>query len=259
MVYAAVIDTAVVFVAGLLFGSFANVCIHRIPRRLSVVAPASHCPYCQQKLRPWHNLPVLSYLCLGGRCATCKISISPRYPLIELANALLYVWLYIHFSFSPEWFVFAGLTTALLIVSCIDLSYTIIPDIITFPGIVIGAGVSTFYTSVGLSNAFLGILLGGGLFLGVAVLSVILLGREGMGGGDIKLIAMIGAFLGWQAVLLTIFLGAAFGAAIGLVLMVIGQKTRRDPVPFGPFLALAAVVTMVWGEELLRWYGQNAP
>lgn len=248
------VETVIVFLFGALLGSFANVCIHRLPHRLSVVSPGSHCPFCQQMLRPWHNIPLLSYALLGGRCATCKVAISLRYPCIELGNALLYLVLYSHFHLSIEGLVLALLATALLVVSCIDLAYTIIPDAITLPGMLWGVLASTFCTSVGLGNALIGLCLGGGLFLFVAVLSVVVLGREGMGGGDIKLIAMIGAFLGWQGVLVTIFLGAALGAIVGLLLMLLRRKDRREPMPFGPFLALGAVMTMVWGETILVWY-----
>ena len=127
-----------VFILGTLFGSFANVCIYRLPQRLSIVFPGSHCPFCQEALRPWHNIPVLSYLMLRGQCAMCKTAISPRYPLIELSNGLLYIFLYHHYHFSVQGIVFALLATALLIVSCIDLVHTIIPDAITLPGIVVG-------------------------------------------------------------------------------------------------------------------------
>ena len=247
-------DYVVIFILGTLFGSFANVCIYRLPQRLSVVFPGSHCPFCQQALRPWHNIPLLSYVLLGGRCATCKSTISLRYPLVEFCNGLLYVFLYYQCHLSPQTVVFALLATTLLIVSYIDIVHTIIPDAITFPGIVAGVLTSLWLTPVGVGNAVLGLLLGGGLFLLMAVLSVVILKREGMGGGDIKLIAMIGAFLGWHAVLVTIFLGAVLGAFVGIALMLLRRKGRKDPVPFGPFLAIGAVLTMVWGDTILSWY-----
>jgi leader peptidase (prepilin peptidase) / N-methyltransferase len=150
--------------------------------------------------------------------------------------------------------VFALLTTALLIVSCIDLAHTIIPDAITLPGIVVGLGTSLWLTPVGIRQAVLGVILGGGLFLLMAVLSVVILKREGMGGGDIKLIAMLGAFLGWQAMLVTIFLAAVLGASVGLALILLRRKGRREPLPFGPFLALGALLAMVWGDTILTWY-----
>ena len=158
-------DYIFVFILGTLFGSFANVCIYRLPQRLSIIFPGSHCPFCQEALRPWQNIPLLSYLLLGGQCVKCKRTISLRYPLIELSNGLLYVFLYYQYHLSMQTVVFALLTTTLLIVSCIDLAHTIIPDAITLPGIVVGLGTSLWLTPVGLRNALLGVVLGGGLFL----------------------------------------------------------------------------------------------
>src|SRR5215510_12723128 len=252
-------DYGVVFVLGTLFGSFANVCIYRLPQRLSIVFPGSHCPCCQEALHPWHNMPVLSYVLLGGRCAICKTAISPRYPLVELGNGLLYVVLYHYYHFSMQGLVFALFATALLIVACIDIVYTIIPNAITLPGIVVGIGASLWLTPVGIGNAVLGVLVGGGLFLLMAVLSAVILQREGMGGGDIKLIAMIGAFLGWHAVFVTIFLGAVLGALVGIILMLLRLKGRKEPLPFGPFLALGAFLTMVGGDTMLTWYFSHSP
>ena len=253
------LDYATVFVFGTLLGSFANVCIYRLPQRLSIVFPGSHCPSCQEALRPWQNIPLLSYMMLGGHCARCQTAISLRYPLVELGNGLLYIFLYYQYHFSVQGIVFAGLATVLLIVSCIDLVHMIIPDIITLPGIVVGMCTSLWLTPVGLGNAVLGVLLGGGLFLLMAVLSVIILHREGMGGGDIKLIAMIGAFLGWHAVFVTIFLGAVLGALVGIILMLLRLKGRKEPLPFGPFLALGAFLTMVGGDTMLTWYFSHSP
>jgi len=162
--------------------------------------------------------------------------------------------LYHHYHFSVQGIVFALLTTALLIVSCIDLVHTIIPDAITLPGIVVGIGASLWLTPVGIRNAILGVVLGGGLFLLMAILSVMILKREGMGGGDIKLIAMLGAFLGWHAVLVTIFLAAVLGACVGLTLILLRCQGRREPLPFGPFLALGALLAMGWGETIFTWY-----
>lgn len=254
MSQAGLFDYSVVFVLGTLFGSFANVCVYRLPQHLSIVFPGSHCPWCQEALRPWHNIPLLSYVLLGGRCATCKTAISPRYPLLELGTGLLYVVLYHHYHFSVQGMVFALLATALLIVSCIDLAHTIIPDAITLPGIVIGLGTSLWLTPIGLGNAVLGAFIGGGLFLLMAVLSVVILQREGMGGGDIKLIAMIGAFLGWHAVLVTILLGAVLGALVGIILLLVRRQGRKEPLPFGPFLAIGAFLSMIWGDTILSWY-----
>jgi leader peptidase (prepilin peptidase)/N-methyltransferase len=195
-------------------------------------------------------MPLLSFV-LGGRCATCQTAIAWRSPLVELLCGVLYVFLYHQWQVSVQSVVFALLAVVLLVVACIDLAHTIIPDAITLPGILAGLLASLVLTPVGIGNALIGVLLGGGLFFVIAVLS-----RGGMGGGDIKLIAMIGAFLGWQAVLATIFLGAFLGALMGLTLMLLRQKGRKDPLPFGPFLAMGGLLTMVWGEELVAWYQQ---
>ena len=235
-------------------GSFANVCIHRLPWRQSLVFPGSHCPHCQQAIRPWHNIPLLSYLWLGGRCADCQTTIAWRYPLVEFLCGLLYIFLYHQLGFSVSSLVLALLATALLIVSCIDLEHKIVPDVITLPGILAGILVSLCLTQVGIVNALIGMCLGGGLFFLIAVLS-----HGGMGGGDIKLVAMIGAFLGWQAVLVTIFLGALSGAMVGVSLMLLKRKGRKDPLPFGPFLAVGALIAIVWGQDLLFWYAHVSP
>jgi leader peptidase (prepilin peptidase)/N-methyltransferase len=162
--------------------------------------------------------------------------------------------LYHHYHLSVQTVVLALLATALLIVSCIDMTHTIIPDAITLPGIVVGMCTSFWLTPIGVCNAVLGIVLGGGLFLLMAILSVVILKREGMGGGDIKLIAMLGAFLGWHAILVTIFLAAVLGACVGLALILLRRQGRREPLPFGPFIALGALVAMVWGDTILTWY-----
>ncbi len=239
----------IAFILGCIIGSFANVCIHRLPWQHSLILPPSHCPNCQEGLRPWHNVPILSYLILRGRCAYCKTTISWRYPFVEFLCGLLYIVLYEHFGVTIPGLIFTLLATSLLIVSFIDLAYRIIPDVITLPGILVGLAASTLVTSVGLGNALLGALIGGGLFLLVAIVS-----KGGMGGGDIKLIAMIGAFLGWQDVFVTIFLAALSGAVSGLFLIIVKKKGRKDALPFGPFLALGALFALLWGQEIVYWY-----
>ena len=249
-----IFGSVVAFVLGTIMGSFANVCIHRLPWRQSLVFPGSHCPHCQQVIRPWHNIPLLSYLWLGGRCADCQTTISPRYPLVELLCGLLYVFLYHQLGLSVPSLVLTLFATALLMVSFIDLEHKIVPDVITLPGILMGILASLCLTQVGIASALIGTCLGGGLFFLIAVLS-----RGGMGGGDIKLVAMIGAFLGWQAVLVTIFLGALCGAMVGVSLMLLKRKGRKDPLPFGPFLAAGALIAMIWGQDLLFWYAHLSP
>jgi len=241
----------VAFVLGSIAASFANVCIHRLPLRQSIVYPASRCTSCQHPLRPWHNLPLVSFIVLRGRCAFCRERIAWRYPLVESLGSLLYLIGYHQLGLSVHAFAYALLVTALLIVSFIDLAHMIIPDTVTLPGILIGLAIGFLPSTIGFANAFAGACLGGGIFL-----LIMLLYPAGMGGGDVKLIAMIGAFVGWQAVLVTIILSAFCGAVSGSTLILLGLRGRRDPVPFGPFLAVGGIAATLWGEALLAWYGR---
>ncbi len=240
---------AAAFLFGAVIGSFLNVCIYRLPRSQSLVAPGSHCPSCQLPIR-WHdNIPLLSFLRLRGRCRACGASISRRYPLVELLNAAGYAWIAQRFGLGAEGAIYLALYSALLVVTFVDLEHQIVPDRITLPGIALGLLLGSTLLPVGWQASLAGALLGGGLFYLIVVAS-----RGGMGGGDVKLIAMIGAFLGWKGVLLTIFLAALVGSLVGIFLMVFMGKGRKDPIPFGPFLALGALLTLFWGGELMNLY-----
>jgi leader peptidase (prepilin peptidase)/N-methyltransferase len=240
---------AMVTVLGLIIGSFLNVCIHRLPRRESVVFPGSRCPHCETSIPFYDNLPLVSFLILRGRCRSCGGGISWQYPLVEFLNGIGYLFLFLKFGPTPKALLYAALFSTLLVISFIDLHHQIIPDRLTLPGMGVGLIASSFVLPTGLINALLGLLLGGGLFYLVAVIS-----RGGMGGGDIKLLAMIGAFLGWMDVLLIILVASFFGSLTGLSLMVFKGKNRKYPVPFGPFLALGALVALFFDRELLGWY-----
>ncbi len=237
------------FLVGAIIGSFLNVCIYRLPRKESIVFPFSHCPHCKKLIPFYFNIPILSFLILRGKCKQCKGSIHFQYPLVELANALGYLYIFSAFGYGWNSVIYALLFSALLVVTFIDLMHKIIPDSITLPGIGIGILAASTVLPPGFVNSLIGLFLGGGLFYLIAVLS-----RGGMGGGDIKLIAMIGAFLGWQNVLLTIFVGALVGSLVGIFLMIFRGKGRKYAVPFGPFLALGAVVSILWNQEILYWY-----
>jgi leader peptidase (prepilin peptidase)/N-methyltransferase len=244
----------VVFAIGALLGSFLNVCIHRLPRRESVVWPASRCPSCGTPIAAYDNIPILSYLWLRGRCRTCRSRISLRYPVVELANAAGYGTILWWFGWNWSAAVYALLFSALLVVTCIDLAHQIVPDVITLPGIALGLLCASMILPVGLVNSTLGIAVGGGILWVMAWISPYLFGREGMGGGDIKLLAMIGAFLGWKPTLLTIMVGAVAGSAVGIGLISLKIMRREQYLPFGPFLALGAVVAMFFHREVLAWY-----
>lgn len=242
---------------GLLIGSFLNVCIYRIPRGLSIVFPASHCTSCDTPISPWDNIPVISYMLLGGKCRKCAAGISYRYPLVEALNAFLYCALLWRYGLGWPALLYGVLVSSLIVITFIDLDFQIIPDRITLTGIPIGLVAGSFLLPdpflradlLGFISSLAGFLAGGGFFYLVAVLS-----RGGMGGGDIKLMAMIGGLMGWKAVLLTTFLGSLSGSVIGIFLMVFKGKGRKTKVPFGPFLALGALVTLFFAQEILLWY-----
>ena len=235
-----------IFLFGAAVGSFSNVCIYRLPKKLSIISPSSQCPSCSKGISPFDNIPIISFLMLRGRCRYCQSPISWRYPIIETITGLIFLSLYLNFRISPQFFIYALLIISLIIIAFIDLEHKIIPDVITFPGIIIGLAISIAMPHITLLNSFKGFVLGGGLFYAIAIIS-----RGGMGGGDIKLIAMVGSFLGWKNVLLTIFLGSFFGSIAGIALIILKKKNRKDMVPFGPFLSLGAIVSIFFGRELI--------
>ena len=249
------LEPFLVFAFGLVIGSFCNVVIHRLPLGASIVTPGSHCPSCKTPIRPWDNIPLVSYLLLRGHCRACKERIPLRYPAVELLSSVLYVMLWLKFGLSVPLLIYAALTSALLTVALIDYDHKIIPNTITLPGIVIGLGLSILSVlnidvlPITPLASLLGVLGGGVFFYLIALVS-----RGGMGGGDIKLIAMIGAFLGWQGAFFTILSGALLGSVVGVSLMVLGKKGRKDKVPFGPFLSIGAILFMLCGDELIHWY-----
>lgn len=236
-----------IFLFGIAIGSFSNVCIYRLPRRMSIITPSSHCPVCGKGISPIDNIPIISFLILSGKCRNCRSPISFVYPLVEIITGLIYLFLYFKFHISFLFLVFAILCTSLIIIAFIDLEHKIIPDVITLPGMIIGLAVSLTMPHITALNSVKGLLVGGGLFYAVAVLS-----RGGMGGGDIKLIAMIGSFLGWKMTLLTIFLGSFIGSVVGITLIVMKKKGRKDMIPFGPFLSLGAIISVFFGREIIR-------
>jgi leader peptidase (prepilin peptidase)/N-methyltransferase len=238
------------FLFGLVVGSFLSVCIYRLPEHKSIITPPSSCPNCRRRIKPYDNIPVLSFILLKGRCRYCGESISWQYPAVELITGLLFLGLAYKWGVSAKTLIYALLVSALVVVTFIDIHYQIIPDRITLPGMVIGV-VLAFLPCWPMewTQSIFGLLLGGGILYVAALFS-----RGGMGGGDIKLIALLGAFLGWQKVLLTIFIGVLLGSLVGIVLMLFMGKGRKDRVPFGPFLALGAMISIFWGREIITWY-----
>jgi leader peptidase (prepilin peptidase)/N-methyltransferase len=252
-----------IFIFGALIGSFLNVCIYRIPRSQSIIWPSSRCPSCNNPINFYDNIPIISYyLLLRGRCRFCKEKISGIYPLVEVLNAVAYLLVFWRFGFGWSSVVYCILCSALIAITFIDLDFQIIPDRISLPGIPLGLIAGSFLlpdpflraTALGYKASLIGAVSGFSLFYLVAFLSIKILKKEGMGGGDIKLMAMLGAFLGWKAVLLTTFLGSLSGAIIGICLMAFRGREKGSLIPFGPFLALGALLSLFFGQEILIWY-----
>ncbi|MBT1076606.1 prepilin peptidase [Geobacter grbiciae] len=242
------------FLLGAAVGSFLNVCIYRLPAGESVVSPPSRCPACGAGIRPWHNIPILGWLILGGKCHDCGAPISPRYPFVELLNGLLSLALFLKFGPSPTFLVLFVFCSALVAVTFIDLDHQIIPDVISLPGIVVGFACSFALPWLGWKSSLIGIVAGGGSLLAVAWLYELLTKKEGMGGGDIKLLAMMGAFLGWRSVPFIIFASSLIGSVIGVTLMLVQNKDSKLAIPFGPFLATGAVLYIFFGKAIITWY-----
>ena len=267
---------------GLVVGSFLNVVIYRLPlmlqaqwRRdccelleqpapadepaLSLAVPNSHCPACKAPVRPWQNIPVVSYLALGGKCASCGVRISPRYPVVELLTGLLTLWLGLHYGPGLPLLGAVLLTWALIALTLIDYDTQLLPDDITLPLLWLGLAFNLGGTFVPLADAVLGAIAGYGILWSVYWLFRLLTGKEGMGYGDFKLLAALGAWLGWQVLPLIILLSSVVGAVVGLALMVIKRRGREVPIPFGPYLAAAGWLGLVWGEQILAaWLGAAA-
>jgi leader peptidase (prepilin peptidase) / N-methyltransferase len=248
------IEIFLVFVLGLIVGSFSNVCIYRIPRNESVIYPASHCPKCRNKIKPIDNIPLLSYILLKGRCRNCGSKISIQYPLVEFLTGLIYLIIYLIYGLSIQSLAYIILSSALIIITFIDLQEQMIPDVISLPGIVVGLILSFMVPYISFINSALGALVGGGIILIIAWVGSIIFKKEAMGGGDVKLTAMIGAFLGWRYTIISLFWGFFLGALIGIILIMTKIKKREDAIPFGPFIALGSIITLLWGEKILSWY-----
>jgi len=241
-------------VFGAIIGSFLNVCICRLPNDESIVSPGSHCPQCKNPIRGYDNIPLVSYIFLGGKCRYCRRPISMQYPLVEGVTALASFFLFVKFGPSLQYLFLFAFLCSLIVITVIDLYHQIIPDVISLPGIAVGLLGALVLPQRSFLQALLGMLLGGGSLFVVATVYQWVLKREGMGGGDVKLLAMIGAFLGWKAVILTIVLSSFIGSVVGILLMVAKGKDFKYAIPFGPFLSLAAAIALFYGEPMIRWY-----
>ena len=240
---------AFTFIVGLVLGSFFNVCIYRIPRKESVAFPPSHCTNCNTNLRALDLIPVASFLCLKGKCRYCGVTISPKYPLIELLTGVLFLFTAWMVGFELVLIKYLFMASLFVVISFVDLEHYLIPNKIIIFGFVIGLGLNIAIKDLSLVASLLGSLAGGGFLLLLAVIS-----KGGMGGGDIKLAALIGFFLGWQKVLLSLFFAALIATVISIVLIASGKKNRKEPIPFGPFIALGTLIIMFYGVKLVAWY-----
>ena len=244
----------VIFIIGILVGSFLNVCIYRMPREGSIVFPSSHCPHCSHPLLWYDLIPILSFVMLKGRCRYCKGVISPLYPTIEFINGIIYIIIFYFYGLSLEFVFYSLLISALLTITLIDLKHKIIPDGILLSIFIItilykSTNYLLFHIPISLMDSLLGFLLGGGLFFLLAIIS-----KGGMGGGDIKLISVLGLILGLKKTLLNILLSFIIGAFISLILLCFKKKGRKDVIAFGPFINLAFIISLFFGDKIICYY-----
>jgi len=267
-------------VLGLAVGSFLNVCIYRIPRGESVVLPRSHCPQCGKAIRPYDNIPVLSYLLLGGRCRFCRAAISPQYPLVEILTGLAFYACAATWYFTPPTYVNSLLAALVLALMFIDYHHQILPNVLTLRGAVAGVLLSPFQQEAfyadsltyGAATAFLpnsphtllpwagsmiGAVIGGGVLWAVGAAYKLVRGRQGLGLGDVKMMAMVGAFLGWRMAILTVFAGSALGSIIGIFLVIFHGRTLQTKLAFGTFLGAATLLSLFAGLDFTAWYASR--
>lgn len=238
---------------GLAVGSFLNVCIHRVPRRTSVATPPSACPHCGYQLRAVDNIPVVSYVMLRGRCRQCRARISIRYPIVELLTMALFLAHWWMFGWTPLMGVRLAFACVLLVLFAIDLEHHLLPDALTLPGIVAGLLASVFLPP-GIVSALIGVLVGGGVLWLIGEAYYRYAGQEGMGGGDVKMLAMVGAFLGWKLVLVTLVLSSVAGSLIGIAVIASRRGGMKYALPYGTFLALGALAASLAGDQIVAWY-----
>lgn len=253
----------VLFLIGLCFGSFLNVIIYRLPQKKSLIKPPSSCPSCQKKLGCMELVPLVGYLIIRGRCIKCGMRISPRYPLVELFTGILFITVFQRFSFTSDALFYLMLLFLLLAIALIDLEHRIVPNVLVAAGLLAG---SVFYIPIlidywtaglpawllisqNVLDSIYGMLLGGGVLL-----LIFLVSRGGMGAGDIKLMAMIGFYVGLRSTAVVMLLGFFIGALVGVLFMIIGRLTRKDALPFAPFLSAATLIEVFWGEQIWNWY-----
>ena len=246
-----VIMTIFSFLFGLILGSFLNVCIHRIPRKKSIINPPSSCPKCGERIRYYDNIPMISYILLLGKCRACRHPIPTSYPIVELMTGLLSIALFMRYGLSPQYFLFLAFSASLIVVCFIDLHHKIIPDTISLPGILFGLAISFFeLINISWSDSLIGIIGGGGFFYLVGIVFEWLRGKEGMGGGDVKLLALIGAWMGWKSLPYIVLISSFTGTLIGGGSLLLAGRKFSEKIPYGPFLVLGTLVYLFFETEL---------
>ncbi len=241
-------------VMGLIVGSFLNVCVYRLPRRRSINWPGSHCTSCNRALSWYENIPVVSWVALRGRCRTCGERISVMYPLVELITGTLFVAGYLIYGWTPVLAARLAFACAMVVLFAVDLRHHLLPNVITVPGIVVGFVLSLLRPAPGWKASLIGLIAGGGVLFAISEGYYRLRGVEGLGMGDVKMLAMIGAFLGWQLMLVTLILASFAGSIIGLGVIASGRGGMKAALPFGTFLAVGALVAAVAGDAIVEWY-----
>lgn len=267
-------------VFGLVIGSFLNVCIYRLPRGESIVSPGSHCPHCGKPVRPYDNIPLFAYIWLKGKCRFCRGAISPQYPLVELLSGLAFFACALRWDLSPEAFLNSAFLAAILVLIFTDYNRQILPNAITIPGMVAGILLCTLQwrdlysdsLAENLASRFLpahpdvlipwigsllGAVFGGGILLIVGSFYKLIRHRQGLGMGDVKMMGMVGAFLGWRLALLTVFAGSFLGSIVGIFLVIFHGRTLQSKLAFGVFLGMAAILALFFGIPLVHWYTKS--
>ena len=244
----------IIIVFGFAWGSFLNVLIYRIPRDMSLVKPASSCPQCKKKIKVYDNIPIISYLTLGGKCRYCKAKIPFSYPLVEFLTPLSFALIYSQHSLSFFFFASCLFASAMIVLGFIDFYHMIIPDEITMPGLVLALVYSLFREDVNITQALIGAVSGASFLLLVYGAYLLLRKKEGLGMGDVTMMLLIGAYLGWRQAFFTLILASFVGALVGLIVIFFRKKDFQYSLPFGTFLAPAAFFSLLWGEKILRAY-----
>jgi leader peptidase (prepilin peptidase)/N-methyltransferase len=247
-----------IFLIGSIIGSFLNVCIYRLPKGRSVIVPGSHCPNCGAKIHWFDNVPILSYIFLGGRARCCKAKISFRYFIVEVLTASAFLILFLSFGLTAKFFAYLIIVSGLIVATFVDFEIQEIPDEVSIGGLAAGLILSAAFPSIlnessrlsSFLNSFLGALAGGVTIYAMGILGEFAFKKEAMGGGDVKLLAMIGSFLGWRLALLTFFVAPMFGSVVGIILKI---RDGKDVIPYGPYLSMAAVFSMFFGERILQF------